>query len=79
MSTAILYESRCVLNHKVRVFQCSLTLPYITHCVEVWEIEVQNTRRRYCSTCDYDAHADTHLLKFKDLVFDKTMHINVQR
>ena len=90
-SIAILYKSRSILNYKaLHIIYCSLILPYISYCVEVWGstykttvnaiVLLQKRAIRLINKVDFYEHTDplfkkTHVMKFKDLVYYKTMQI----
>ena len=91
MSTAILYKTKDVFNTKsLHMLYCSLILPYITYCVEIWGntyktvtnpiFILQKRAIRIINRAEYLEPTNTlfinsNALKFRDLVEFKTMQI----
>lgn len=80
-----------MLNHNsLYLIYCSLILPYLTYCVEIWgstfkttidKIVLQQKRAiRIINKAGYYDHTNplflnSHVLKFRDLVYYRTMQI----
>ena len=81
---AILYKVKDIVNHNsLRLLSCSLILPYLTYCVEIWGntyktvidpiFILQKRAIRIINKTEYRAHTnplfiENNLLKLEDLV-----------
>ena len=90
-SIAVLNKAKLVLDHKsLRMLYCSLVLPYLTYCAEVWGntyistihplLILQKKAIRVIHGAGYRDHTNSlflqsKLLKFRDLVELKTTQI----
>ena len=90
-STAILKRARQVLdNRALHILYCSLVLPYLTYCVEVWGnnyktslqslVTLQKRAIRYVHKVSYLDHTNllflkSKLIKFSDLVVFQTLQL----
>lgn len=90
-SIAVLGKTRHILDHKVLyTLYCSLILPYLNYCVEVWGNTYKSTIRSLCilqkkamriiNDVGFCEHINmlflkSHALKFMDLIEFKTAQI----
>ncbi len=89
--SAILWKTKHILGYKsLHTLYCSLFLPYLTYCVEVWGNTYKTTLQPICTiqkrairtinNTGYRDHTNplfikSHMLKFMDLVKFKTAQI----
>lgn len=85
-SISVLGKAKHVLDHKsLRILYCSLELPYLDYCVEVWGNSYKNSlqplfAQKSLQNSSYQDHTNTRFwnsqaLKLKDLVEFQTAQI----